>query len=287
MKGVTEEKEGPMSKMISYELKDTPIHKLTGFTKLFFFLIWCITSALTFDTRVLAVMLLIGVTIFIISKTKWKQVSGVFKAVMFFMVVNLTCIFLFAPEQGCLIYDSRTVLFHIAGRYYVTAEQLFYEMNVMMKYFTVIPSVFVFIVTTDPSEFASSLNGVGVPYTISYAVAISLRYIPDIQDEFHKIKNAQEARGIEMSRKASVLSRIKSTASIIFPLLFISMDRINVVSNAMELRGFGKKKQRTWYRKRTLSKADYSVIALSLFFCIASMIITYHDGNRFYNPFIG
>ncbi|CDO02826.1 ABC-type cobalt transport system, permease component CbiQ [Oceanobacillus picturae] len=31
------------------------------------------------------------------------------------------------------------------------------------------------------------------------------------------------------------------------PLIFSSLERIEVISNAMELRGFGKKKKRTWY----------------------------------------
>ncbi|MBQ6406928.1 MAG: energy-coupling factor transporter transmembrane protein EcfT [Butyrivibrio sp.] len=275
-----------MSKMISYEKKDTPIHKLSGFTKLVFFLLWCFCSALTFDTRILIVMLLLGAVIYAISGTKLKQVSSVFYAVMFFMVINLTCIFFFAPYQGCDIYGTRHDICHLFGNYFLTREQLFYEFNVFIKYFTVIPSVFIFLVTTDPSELASSMNMVGIPYTVSYAVEIALRYIPDIQDEFHRIRNAQEARGIEMSSKGKLIDRIKNTSAIIFPLLFSTMERIDVVSNAMELRGFGKHSKRTWYSKRDLTFADYAVIVFIIVFFVMSMIITFHDGNRFYNPFV-
>lgn len=74
--------------------------------------------------------------------------------------------------------------------YPITAEQLFYELNIILKYFTIIPAVFIFVVTTNPSEFAASLNRIGISYNIGYAVAIALRYIPDVQDDFHKIKNA-------------------------------------------------------------------------------------------------
>lgn len=275
-----------MSKMISYEKKDTPIHKLSGFTKLVFFLLWCFCSALTFDTRILIVMLLLGAVIYAISGTKLKQVSSVFYAVMFFMVINLICIFFFAPYQGCDIYGTRHDICHLFGNYFLTREQLFYEFNVFIKYFTVIPSVFIFLVTTDPSELASSMNMVGIPYTVSYAVEIALRYIPDIQDEFHRIRNAQEARGIEMSSKGKLIDRIKNTSAIIFPLLFSTMERIDVVSNAMELRGFGKHPKRTWYSKRDLTFADYAVIVFIIVFFVMSMIITFHDGNRFYNPFV-
>lgn len=275
-----------MSRMISYEKKDTPIHKLSGFTKLVFFLLWCFCSALTFDTRILIVMLLLGAVIYAISGTKLKQVSSVFYAVMFFMVINLICIFFFAPYQGCDIYGTRHDICHLFGNYFLTREQLFYEFNVFIKYFTVIPSVFIFLVTTDPSELASSMNMVGIPYTVSYAVEIALRYIPDIQDEFHRIRNAQEARGIEMSSKGKLVDRIKNTSAIIFPLLFSTMERIDVVSNAMELRGFGKHPKRTWYSKRDLTFADYAVIVFIIVFFVMSMIITFHDGNRFYNPFV-
>jgi energy-coupling factor transport system permease protein len=272
--------------MISYEKKDTPIHKLSGFTKLVFFLLWCFCSALTFDTRILLVMIVLGGTIYVISGTKWKQVSSVFLAVMFFMVINLTCIFFFAPFQGCEIYGTRHDICHLFGNYFLTREQLFYEFNVFIKYFTVIPSVFIFLVTTDPSELAASMNMVGVPYTVSYAVEIALRYIPDIQDEFHRIRNAQEARGIEMSSKGKLIDRIKNTSAIIFPLLFSTMERIDVVSNAMELRGFGKHSKRTWYSRRELTYADYAVLIFIVLFFACSMIITFHDGNRFYNPFV-
>ena len=142
-----------------------------------------------------------------------------------------------------------------------------------------------FVVTTNPSEFAASLNRIGISYNIGYAVAIALRYIPDVQDDFSKIRNAQEARGIEMSGKASFSSRIKNTAAIIFPLIFTSMDRIDVVSNAMELRGFGKHKKRTWYMGKKLKRADYATLAVTVLLSALFLFITFHDGNRFYNPF--
>lgn len=274
-----------MARILSYEKKNTFIHSLSGFTKLIFLILWCFASAMTFETGILAVMLLMGAGIYYAADVKWKQVSSVFIAIMIFMALNLVAIFFFAPYQGCEIYDSRSAICHLFGNYYLTKEQLFYEFNVCIKYFTVIPSVFIFLTTTDPSELASSLNGVGLPYSIAYSIEIALRYIPDVQDEYTRIKNAQQARGIEMSAKGSLFNRIKNTSMIIFPLIFSSMEKIEVVSNAMELRGFGKKPGRTWYSKKELTKKDLYVITFIVVFFIASMIITFADGNRFFNPF--
>lgn len=275
-----------MSKILAYEEKDTWIHRLSGVSKLIFFLLWCFVSMMTYDTWILLFMVVFSLIIFKMSKTEWKQVGAVLKMIVLFLSINIVAIFFLAPYQGTEIYGTKTVLFHIAGSYDMTLEQLFYEMNVIIKYFTVVPAVFMFLVTTNPSEFAASMNKVGISYNVGYAISIALRYIPDVQGEFTKIKHAQEARGIEMSGKASFFNRIKNTSAILFPLVFSSMDRIDVVSNAMELRGYGKHKKRTWYMAKKLERNDYLVIAFTVIFSIVALVITYADGSRFYNPFV-
>ena len=102
--------------------------------------------------------------------------------------------------------------------------------------------------TTNPSEFAASLNKLGIKYSVCYSVALALRYIPDVQREYYEISKAEQARGIEMSKKASLINRLKSTSTILIPLILSSMDRIEIVANAMELSGFGKIKSApgTW-----------------------------------------
>ncbi len=274
-----------MPRLLTYEQKDTWIHRLSGLTKLVFFLVWSIVSMITYDTRILLFMLVSSLIIFRISKTEWKQISTVFLFILFFLCLNLLAVFLFSPYEGVKIYGTRQDLWHIAGNYTVTAEQFFYEFNIMIKYFTVVPAVLMFILTTNPSEFAASMNKIGVSYKISYSIAIALRYIPDVQADFTRIKHAQEARGIEMSSKARLIDRIKNVSSILFPLIFTSMDRIDVVSNAMELRGFGKNKKRTWYSARKLSSMDLIVIVGVLIFAVVGLFITFASGSRFYNPF--
>lgn len=274
-----------MSRLLTYDPKDIWIHRLSGLTKLVFFLVWSIVSMITYDTRVLLFMLISSLIIFRVSKIEWKQISTVFNFILFFLCLNLIAVFLFSPYEGVKIYGTQQDLWHIAGNYTITKEQLFYEFNIMIKYFTVIPAVLMFILTTNPSEFAASMNRIGVSYKISYSIAIALRYIPDVQADFTKIKHAQEARGIEMSSKAGLIDRIKNVSSILFPLIFTSMDRIDVVSNAMELRGFGKNKKRTWYSGKKLSSKDITVIVVVLIFAAASLMITFADGSRFYNPF--
>ena len=85
-----------MAKLLTYEQKDTWMDRLCGVTKLIYFLAWSITSMLTYDTRVLAVMLVLSLILFKISKTEWKQVGSIFKFIMFFLVINVLAIFIFS-----------------------------------------------------------------------------------------------------------------------------------------------------------------------------------------------
>jgi len=64
------------------------------------------------------------------------------------------------------------------------------------------------------------------------------------------------------------------------------MDRIDTITNALELRGFGKNKKRTWYSARKMQKLDWIIIFALIIFLVISILITFSDGSRFYNPFI-
>lgn len=272
--------------MLSYIEKNSPVHRLSGATKLIVFLLWSSAAMLTYDTRVLLFLFVISITIFWLSKVALRDVAFVLIFILIFLLLNNIAIYLFSPQEGVSIYGTSHVLFEIAGRYNVTLEQLFYQFNITLKYFVVIPAALLFIVTTHPSEFAASLNRIGVSYKIAYAVSLALRYIPDIQRDFRTISQSQQARGIDLSRNEKFFTRIKNAISIILPLILSSLDRIEVISNAMELRGFGKKKKRTWYSAKPFRRSDYITIFVSVIIFILSVIITFYDGSRFYNPFL-
>lgn len=271
--------------MLAYIDRNTPIHRLTGVTKLLCFILWSSAAMLTYDTRILVFLFLIGMWIFIVSKIELKEVSFVLIFILIFLILNNIAIYGFSPQEGVKIYGTSHVLFEIAGRYNVTLEQIFYQFNISLKYFTVTPVALLFIVTTHPSEFAASLNKIGVSYRISYAVALALRYIPDVQRDFRNIALSQQARGLDMSKKEKLPKRVKNAASIIIPLILSSLDKIETISNAMELRGFGKNKKRTWYGSRPFQTSDYIALSCFMIMLVATLIITFHDGNRFYNPF--
>jgi len=275
-----------MTNLFNYIDRPSPIHRLTGASKLACLVAWSAAAMTSFYTPLLCAMTVAAVVLFRAAKLRVKDISFILGAMLVYIALNNVLIFLFSPNHGTTLYGSRTVLLRIAGPYELTAEQLFYHFNVILKNACTIPIVLLFVCTTNPSEFAASLNRIGVSYRISYAVALALRYIPDIQREYRDISLAQQARGVEMSKKASLIQRLKAASAILIPLILSSLDRIEMISNAMELRGFGKEKRRTWYAGRPFSKGDYLSMAVCAGLLAVSIVLTILNGSRFYNPFV-
>ena len=275
-----------MINLFNYIDRPSPIHRLTGACKLVCLIAWSLAAMTSFYTPLLIAMTVASLILFRMAKLKVKDISFMLGIMFVYILMNNVLIFLFSPDHGTSIYGTETILFKIAGPYVVTAEQLFYHLNVILKNACTIPIVLLFVCTTNPSEFAASLSRIGVSYRISYAVALALRYIPDIQREYRDISLAQQARGTEMSKKASLVNRLKAASSILIPLILSSMERIETISNAMELRGFGKGKTRTWYMSRKFSKMDVVSMVVCILLMVLSLAITYVNGGRYYNPFI-
>ena len=274
------------AKLLAYIDIDSPIHRLTGSTKLICFLLWSITAMLSYDTRVLVSMLILSFVIFKISKVDLKDIAFVFYFILVFLLFNNLAVFFFSPLEGVAIYGTQHNLVKLIGPYVITTEQLFYQFNMTVKYLTIIPIGLIFLATTNPSEFAASLNKLGISYRIAYSVSIAMRYIPDIQRDFIEIAQAQQARGIDLSSKEKLSKRVKNMGAILFPLILTSLERIETISYATELRAFGKHKKRTFYNARPLQKSDVIVLIGMTALMAVFLWVTFSNGTRFYNPFI-
>lgn len=273
------------TKLFSYNSVDTPIHRLSGLTKLVCFLILTFSVMYSYDIRVILGVMLFSLFLMRFSLIRFSQIRVMVLYVLIFILTNAVISFFFSPEYGTQIYKSS----HEFARFFgisLTYEQLFYQVTKMFKYASVVPLGMIFLLTTNPSEFASSLNGVGVHYKAAFAVALTLRYFPDIQREYHDISLAQQARGLEMSGKAKFFQRFKNSLLIVIPLIFSTLARVETISNAMDLRGFSKGKTRTWYTARKLNRQDILAISVSVLIFIATVCVSiFINRSRFYNPF--
>ncbi|HEL1913550.1 TPA: energy-coupling factor transporter transmembrane protein EcfT [Streptococcus suis] len=271
-------------KLIGYHPGTGFIHSLSAVSKLLFFLIVSILAMITYDTRLILFIAVFSLALFKMSGIRYKEISLVLILTIIFAAMNALMVHLFAPRYGVELYGADTPLLSGLGVYSLTSQQAFYLVNLLLKYFCTVPLAIIFLMTTHPSQFASSLNQIGVSYKVAYAVSLTMRYIPDIQEEFYTIRMSQEARGLELSRKGKLMDRIKGNLSLVIPLIFSSLERIDTISTAMELRRFGKNKKRTWYTQQPLQRIDYAVLLFILALVVVTFYLFFVNQGQFYNP---
>lgn len=271
---------------LSYIPVQSPLHRLSGVTKFLFLFLWVFMCFTTFDIRILAPCAVLALVLLKVSNIPLKVFKPFFIAILIIVLNNAFFIFLFAPDQGTAYLHSRTVLVgQESAHYAITQETLWYLMVVCMKYLTIFPVALLFVSTTHPSEFASSLNKIKLPYKLCYSVALALRYLPDVINEYTHILHAQMCRGVDTSANAKIKERMKGIGSVLAPLIMSSLDKIDVITNALVLRGFGRMKKRTWYGEQKLKVGDFISISFVVLLFALSLYMRFGRGVMFYYPF--
>ena len=88
-----------------------------------------------------------------------------------------------------------------------------------------------------------------------------------------------------MSDKAKLSQRVTAMTKTLAPLVLSSIDKIDVITNAMILRGFGRDRKRTWYRSSRLRAADWLLIVCFILLVAAAVTLRFGMGVKFWYPF--
>ncbi|MBQ3790398.1 MAG: energy-coupling factor transporter transmembrane protein EcfT [Lachnospiraceae bacterium] len=252
----------------------TFIDRLTGKTKVRAFLAFILLLIATWDIRVILPLFLLFTVALISIRPNWKKVWGVLTFIIVVNLFNLLLIWLVEPDYGRDVVGGSTVLLQISSFYVITSETLWYFLVRFSKFLATFIISLVFIQSITPSEMAAGLYSIRVPYKACTIVSIAFRYIPDIARDFQNIRISMQARGMELdSRKSSLMTRLKQYVLILAPLIITSFDRVGNIANAMDLRGFGKKKRRTYYAEHEDTAGDRIMKPVYLLFFLLFLAV--------------
>ena len=90
---------------------------------------------------------------------------------------------------------------------------------------------------------------------------IAIRFLPLILEEAERIRWAQVSRGFEY--RGSLLKRTRALKLLLIPLTVSSLSKVDIITTAMQSRGFHLDRERTIYRSYRLRMNDiFSIIAI-------------------------
>lgn len=259
---------------------DTFLHKLSGASKTRMFAVLIVVTIMTFDVRIMIPLLILSLIAFFSVKPDWKQIWWLIVLVVIGNITNLVLFWVASPDAGMQYCNGSTLLYAFNDYLIVTSETMWYLFARLVKMITTFFLSLTYILAITPSEVAAGLYSMGLPYKMCSVVSLALRYIPDIGRDYTNIKISMQCRGVELdAKRAGLMTRLKQTVLILVPLIISSFDRIGNIANAMDLRGFGKKKKRTYYSEHEPTKADnafkiaYTIIGIFCVIYIVSGII--------------
>jgi energy-coupling factor transport system permease protein len=270
--------------MINYTPGSTPLHRLNGTTKVLGFFVMTVYIIMTFDVRVLGCAFILCAAGIVSMKPNWKPILFVagFMTVMAGVIGSLFIV-LVRPQSGLEHVGGQTLIFRMGSALYLTKELLWYLGAMFFKRLCSLAAALTFILSITPSELAAGLNAVGLPYKACTIISLAFRTIPDIARDFTDIKNSLSMRGLELDpRRANLVRRLKQAALILIPLITTSFGRVEMIANAMDLRGYGKLRKRSWYRGNPPARADWT--ARACIACIALFCVYYIAVHRIIAP---
>lgn len=145
------------------------------------------------------------------------------------------------------------------GGIHLYREGLPVGLEVALRIYCIVLASLLTFIWMDPSALSLLLLKLGLNYRYAMLVSLSLRTFPLLERELGKIYDSQQARGMELQ---GTLRKLVRLLPVMMPFVLRALRRANEIAVAMELRGFGYKKQRTWQRAIALGPLDRVLLAL-------------------------
>ncbi len=130
--------------------------------------------------------------------------------------------------------------------------------------------IFLYISTTKLREMSIGFHSLGLPFTACEMFTLAFRFVPLVQNDASTITEAQKARGLDFS-EGGAMQKFKKYAAILTPMIFMSLRRIQSVSNALDTKAFRNSSCKHRFYKppkyRTVDKV--LIVTCVLVFCLA------------------
>lgn len=213
-----------MSEVFQYMDGSTKLHEFNPLTKIIFCTLIIITGIVTSDLLILAGLLALPIIGLIIAGMA-KEIKGQLKmlTVVFLFLVLITVLTVRTGEP-------------VAGISLITIDGLLLGVIISLRLASMFFAFLLLVTTTKPTDLVNTLvSKAHFPIDYALMLMITLRFIPTLQIDARRIREAQAVRGFS----ASGISGIpKSIGPTITPLLSNSIGRAGSLGHIIELRGY-------------------------------------------------
>lgn len=238
-----------------YLHRDTAIHRLDPRVKLAFVVEATLLTFLWPSIGMALVMIGICTVGFWRARIPAGHVTRIFRLVgpLMVMVFALTAIFGRGTGEALLA----------IGPLAITAASLAHGALLALRLLALATIIFLWLYTTEQASMVRGFVALGLPYEWGLTLALALRYLPLFASLFEQVRDAQQARGLDLEQK-SFRGRLQAYQPVLVAMIISALRNSEHLGWALEARALGAPGvRRSTFRPLRLRAAD--VIALALF----------------------
>jgi energy-coupling factor transport system permease protein len=238
--------------------KETVFHRLHPIIKVIILGIYFVLTMFFINPIYLIGLGVIIFTHLAISKS-WENISRVRHVLLMIAIGTIIIWSFFAPGETKLIGP-------------IELESVIYGVAMTIRLQLMIIAGLIFLSTTKNEEIAIAMTKMGASYSFAFAVSTAIRLVPSIVGTGETIIQAQKSRGLNLE-EGNVFSKIKKQLPLLIPIFLSTIRSNNQLAMALESKGFGALKQRTYYLDPKVESKDFAMLGLFVSLLVVSIYL--------------
>jgi len=236
------------------------LSKLDPRTKLAWYVLMIYFSLSSGTAVQLSLVLLVGIMASLFLTGSLKQYK-VMIMILLLLGLQILIVQLVFCREGVLIYQW--------GILKIYSEALPLAITGVLKASIIVFASMQFFTSSSPQDFTLMLIKFKVPYRFAMLVGLGVRFLPLMKAEYISIIDSQRTRGLRME---SVWDNLKGIFPTFLPFLYRAVRRSTETALAMELRGYGRTKTRTFSSNLAIRHYDIALISAMFLVIVISLV---------------
>jgi energy-coupling factor transporter transmembrane protein EcfT len=217
--------------LLGYVPTQSPIYAIHPFVKLFF-------------------LLIVSLFPMFVTAPEWNMLLMlVIIILMWISRVDMRTLKIYVPvaiSMGSIIIISYVLLGGTHPEYQLIAQfagiKMYWERvrDAIVVYFRILPMIFTmvfFLSTSRERDVIVAMRTIRLPFVVTYVFAMALRSAGMVLEDFHIVRQAEQARGFDTTGK-SLAYKIRKYVNYMIPLFALSLRRSEEFTNALVARGY-------------------------------------------------
>ncbi|MDR1250878.1 MAG: energy-coupling factor transporter transmembrane protein EcfT [Treponema sp.] len=262
--------------MTTIEYRGSFFYKLDPRTKILLILCFTLLVFIVDQPIVTAALMFSFLGLWFAAKLPFKKIKAYFRLLSALIVFVIILQILFGPGERYMLKPliPESVPF-VGGRGSLKWDGLVLGMVISCRLVALMLLLPMLTMTTSPRLLALGLTKLGMPYKTAYIATTALNLIPALEDDARIIMDAQKLRGMRAFEEGTLPDKFRAYPALAVPLVIGAMRRARLLGLAMDARGFGAFKTKSWLERIKMSSPDYWACAATAVFAACALTLNW------------